>query len=173
MKHFTVWAVVAVLTTGGLRAAEGDFSKTVRAEDFAAAGLGKLSATELARLDALVREFKTGGVSRPSADGAKKSGGAKEVQPDAGKAAVRVAPGTVVEVGEVESAIAGDFEGWAGRTVFLLENGQRWRVANGGSYYSPKLTRPKVKISPAGLGGYWMAIEGVGTRVKVLPLSGQ
>ncbi len=173
MKQFTVWAVVAMLTAGGLGAAEDEFSKAVRAEDFAAAGLGKLSAAELARLDALVREFKASSVSRPSADRANKSAGAKGAQPDAGKAAVRVAPGTVVEVGEVESAIAGDFEGWAGRTVFQLENGQRWRVANGGSYYSPKLTRPKVTISPAGLGGYWMAIEGVGTRVKVLPLSGQ
>lgn len=159
MKHFMRWALAGVMVAGGLAAAE-EFSKAVRAEDFAAAGLGKLSAEELARLDGLVREFQRGNVAKP--------------QPVAGAGAVvRVAPGTVVEVSEGESAIAGDFDGWHGRTIFLLENGQQWRVANGGSYYSPKLVRPKVKISPAGLGGYWMAIEGVATRVKVLPLGGK
>jgi hypothetical protein len=170
MKHFVLSMLIAVMAAGGLPAAEEAFSKAVSAEDFAAAGLGKLTAKERARLDVLVREFKRGGGTAGYEVG--RSAGAKKEQV-APAAAVRVAPGTVVEVGDVESVIAGDFDGWSGKTVFLLENGQRWRVANAGEYYSPKLVRPKVKISPAGLGGYWMTIEGVTTRVKVLSLGGK
>ena len=40
-----------------VRGAEEAFSRAVRAEDFSAAGLAKLSPDELARLDALVRFF--------------------------------------------------------------------------------------------------------------------
>jgi hypothetical protein len=86
------------------------------------------------------------------------------------KAKVLLAPGTEVEYGEIESRIAGDFAGWEGHTIFTLENGQRWRVANGGSYYSPAVSRPKVKIFPAALGGFWLQIEGVNPRVKVVPV---
>ncbi|HND62628.1 MAG TPA: hypothetical protein PLB90_14195, partial [Opitutaceae bacterium] len=96
---------------------------------------------------------------------------AKESSPGLlAKAKVLLSPGTKVEYAAIESCIAGDFDGWEGHTVFTLENGQHWRVANGGGYYSPVLHRPKVSISPAALGGFWMKIEGVGPKVKVLPI---
>jgi len=89
----------------------------------------------------------------------------------AARAEVRVATPVSAAVADavIESRIAGDFAGWESRTVFVLENGQRWQVANSGSYYAPKRTGPKVKLTPAAIGGHWMTIEGVGTRVKVLP----
>lgn len=43
--------------------AEGEFIKTLPAEDFAAAGLQKLTPEELARLEALVQQYKTGEVT--------------------------------------------------------------------------------------------------------------
>ena len=43
-----------------MRAADEAFSKAVRPADFSAAGLAKLSPEELARLDALVRDYKSG-----------------------------------------------------------------------------------------------------------------
>ena len=67
----------------------------------------------------------------------------------------------------------GNFTGWEGRAVLTLENGQRWQIANGGTYMTPALPSPNVKIVPANLGGFWMAIEGVANRVKVLPLGGR
>ena len=48
------WCVV----WSGVRADDTAFSKAVRPEEFSAAGLAKLSPDELARLDALVRDFK-------------------------------------------------------------------------------------------------------------------
>src|SRR4051794_7926463 len=41
-----------------------EFSKTITAEDFASAGLGKLTPEELARLDALIQVQKNGEVAR-------------------------------------------------------------------------------------------------------------
>ena len=43
-------------------------------------------------------------------------------------------------------------------------------MANGGGYYTPAVSHPKVKVYPAKLGGFWMKIEGVNSRVKVLLL---
>lgn len=60
----------------------------------------------------------------------------------------------------VESGIAGNFTGWAGRAVRALENGQRWQIANGGSSTTPPWPSPKVQIGPASLGGFWLTIEG-------------
>jgi hypothetical protein len=82
---------------------------------------------------------------------------------------VLLAPGTEIEYATVESRIAGNFTGWDGRAVLTLENGQRWQIANGGNYSTPPLLSPQVKITPAPLGGFWMTIEGVAMRVKVLP----
>jgi hypothetical protein len=78
--------------------------------------------------------------------------------------------GTSVEYAAIESRIAGDFTGWQGKAVFVLENGQRWQMANAGNYYTPAIKSPAVKITPAAIGGFWMTIEGVNQRVKVVPL---
>ncbi len=53
-------AAAVILTTTSMRAADEAFSKAVRPADFSAAGLAKLSPEELARLDALVRDYKSG-----------------------------------------------------------------------------------------------------------------
>lgn len=198
-----------------VRGAEEAFSRAVRAEDFSAAGLAKLSPDELARLDALVRDYQSGALAaarreaavaaaarvmaeaqaaraegetqaakaeaRQAASARVQAAKVAPVQADAAKAEkaeggllarakVLLTPGTEIEYATVESRLAGKFTGWEGRAVLTLENGQRWQIANGGSYMTPPLASPKVTIVPANLGGFWMTIEGVASRVKVLPL---
>lgn len=176
-----VW--VALVTVG--RAAEEVFTKAVAKGDFTAAGLGKLSPEELARLDGLVRDYQSGALAAAEARvfaEARRAEGAKVVraQSEAGgekktergllaRAKVLLVPGTEIAYATVESRIAGNFTGWDGRAVLTLENGQRWQIANGGNYSTPPLPSPQVKIAPASLGGFWMTIEGVTMRVKVLP----
>jgi hypothetical protein len=188
MKQMLLLGCVCAASMVALRAEE-NFSKAVRAEDFSAAGLAKLSPDELARLDALVRDFKSGALlaakreaaaADPSAlrsDAARTApvDAPKEKKNEGGllaKAKVLLAPGTDVEYAAIESRIAGDFTGWDGKAIFTLENGQRWQLANAGRYYTPALSSPKVKIVPASMGGFWMTIEGVNQRVKVVPLGG-
>src|SRR4051812_42130710 len=62
MKRILLIAGVWFASTVMMRAAE-EFSKAVRAEDFSAAGLAKLSPAELTRLDALVQDFKSGALA--------------------------------------------------------------------------------------------------------------
>ncbi len=71
----------------------------------------------------------------------------------------------------MESRLAGDFKGWSGRTTFRLENGQIWGQANSDQYsYTPALKSPKVKLSPAAMGTFWLNIEGVNQRCRVKPV---
>jgi hypothetical protein len=61
-----VW--VALVAVGS--AAEEVFTKTVAKADFSAAGLGKLSPEELARLDGLVRDYQSGALAAARRDAA-------------------------------------------------------------------------------------------------------
>lgn len=198
------WLCFAGLTVG-LRAADEVFSRTVGTSDFSAAGLTKLSPEELARLDALVRDYKSGALlaaqrQAAAAAQAQAAAEAKAAKAEADRQAAATAaaqaaaatpakteataeqkpgffarakavltPGTEVEYSTVESRIKGDFTGWNSHTVFTLENGQRWQVANPSSYYTPVMPGPKVKIEPSSFGGFWMTFEGVNERVKVKP----
>jgi hypothetical protein len=73
----------------------------------------------------------------------------------------------------LESRLVGDFSGWSGHTTFTLENGSRWTQQDSSDItpYSPKLHAPKVKIKPAAMNGFWLEIEGVGNRVRVIPVA--
>ena len=221
LRRFAAWVILVAAVTGlGRAAADEKFSTSVPSGEFSAAGLTKLSPEELARLDALVRDFKSGALAkaqREAAAAAKAQAEAEaktaRVEADAkvaraeaeakaaraeadaqaramaaakpkGEAApakvpveaaplkgtVTVEPGTKVEFSTVESRIAGAFNGWEARTVFTLENGQRWRNMSNDSYVTSPVQRPAVKIVPGILGTFWMTVEGVKQRVKVAPV---
>ncbi|MDO8544274.1 MAG: hypothetical protein Q7S40_27865 [Opitutaceae bacterium] len=172
------WLVATVVLASACAGAEEDFSHTLRPEDFAAAGLGKLSPAERARLDALVRAHQSETINpHPAPAPAQARSPAPPASPAPPVAAasaprqVTVAPGTQVEYSATESRMVGDFRGWESNTVFTLENGQRWRVTGGGTYATRPMPGPAVKIVPGILGSFWMTIEGVKTRVKVAPLN--
>ena len=172
MKTF-LRAASVLLGFGMAHAAEIGFSRRLAPEDFRAAGLGKLTGEEIARLDALVERERAGAVANPANAGGPDAGTVVRapVPPSAKSdrdSKVVVAPGTKIEFSAVESRLTGMFTGWEPRGVFALENGQRWREANGSAYVSPPLSAPKVRITPGVLGTFWMEIEGVRVRVKVV-----
>ncbi|MBI5426525.1 MAG: hypothetical protein HZA32_20815 [Opitutae bacterium] len=154
------------------------FLKNLPPEKFAAAGLNKLTAEELAQLEQLIAEREQGAVKTAVAT----------VRAEAPKAAAKAetkASGpswlralvTLQETADkpeaaeaVESRLAGDYEGWTGKTVFKLENGQIWQQTGGSARYDDKRHAPAVKIYPGMLGAYWLEIEGVRERVKVKPV---
>jgi plastocyanin len=193
-----IWAgLIGVAALGETVRAEEKFSRAVRPEEFAAAGLAKLTAEERSRLDALVEAYKTGALATArreaeaaaaarvaaEARAAKAERAAEEAKAETkqtkkaeagflAKAKVMLTPGTEVEYLAVESRIKGRFTGWEGRTVLTLENGQRWQLANAESYYTPEMDGPKVVITPAALGGFWMSVPEIRKKVRVKPLGG-
>ena len=173
--------------------ADAGFVATLPADDFAHAGLKKLSPDELRWLESVVQRYKADAAPPAAAPEARTKAGSAEARsperappaPAASSAAAeRQPPGwftallTLRRAGEkpdkeeaLESRLVGDFSGWNGRSIFTLENGTRWLQQNESeSYpYAPVLHSPKVWLRPAALHGFWLEIEGVNLQVRVTP----
>ena len=119
--------------------------KAMTPEQYEAAGLSKLEATERAKLDEFIRNYVAVSNEKVATTAVDKAVKENKVQ----------AP----EV--IQSRIVGPFTGYTGRTVFTLENGQRWAQSQMDSAYFPKIDSPPVVIVKAGF-GYRMYIAGGG-----------
>lgn len=67
---------------------------------------------------------------------------------------------------EIRSPYAGRFDGWSGRTVFTLENGQVWRQTENGKL-SWSADRPMITISKGVFGSFRLSVDGVNKSVRV------
>ncbi|MFN3843765.1 MAG: hypothetical protein ACK4RW_10965 [Rehaibacterium terrae] len=124
--------------------------------EFKAAGLDKLSPEELAALNAWLR---------------RQAGTALPVPPGATPPAIEDRTGFRSESprGIVVSRIDGDFNGWEGRAVFRLQNGQVWQsIEPGARFHVPRtMVNPEVRIQSGMFGGWYLSVEGYNTRVRV------
>jgi hypothetical protein len=204
MKRIIVAGLIVASLLGVAHAAEEKFTSIVSPQDFAAAGLAGLTPEQLARLNTLVENYKSGALAaaRRAADdalAAKQAAEARAVASEAkaeaaradatkaqaataeatksastpgilAKAKVMLMPGTQVEIASIDSTIAGKFHGWEPGQIFTLANGQRWQVANKDHYYSPVVENPKVQVTPAALGGYWLLFPDLDIQVRVKPV---
>lgn len=145
-----------------LRAASGpaphSLAETLTPEEFARAGLNKLTPEELSFLDgALARHRQALPPPRPakpaeavvhSTDKSAAAFGAEQVTP---------AKRLVTEE-ELHAKIEGVIESFTGRAVFVLDNGQIWQQRMPDThYFTPKLVNPEVIITRS-FGGYRMFI---------------
>ena len=128
--------------------------KALSPEQYAAAGLGKLSPAEQAQLDAALKGYFSG-VTQRVADQAASQAVDRAVKEK------RVETPTLIE-----SRLVGTFSGFNGRTVFVLENGQRWKPSDESvrGSFNP-VDNPQIYIV-RDMFGYKMAILG-GTVVRV------
>lgn len=137
--------------------------------EFKAAGLDKLSAAELAALNAWLSRSQ----SAPPAVAAQPSRPAPAVRPEdvavpEGYALVRSGPGLDEnDRTPVESHIAGTFTGWSGNTRFRLANGQVWEQVDRSSVRVKPREQVAVRIAPRVMGTWRMKAEGVGQWVQV------
>jgi hypothetical protein len=151
------------------------FSAALDPEEYAAAGLGKLSVEERQALDRLVDAHRTAEV-----ESAKKEAAAAKQEREAAtgertsllnRLKVVLTPGTDIEYASVETELVGNFRGYEPGKVLQLANGQQWKVVEG-SYWSPAkaAAKPrKVVIEPGVLGSFFLRIEDGGRpRVKIL-----
>lgn len=67
----------------------------------------------------------------------------------------------------IQSTIVGEFNGWQGKNVFKLENGQIWKQAERTSFYIRKRNDPKVTLKPKSMGSWIMYVDGFGRGVRV------
>jgi hypothetical protein len=127
-------------------------------EEFEAAGLDKLTPSELRALNQWIRARSLATRDAPA------RATAAEALPDR--------PGTVPPKERMarepfQSRIVGTFGGWSGDTEFELENGMVWRQAERARFRMQPVENPVVYLKP-GFGGSWrLSVEGHNRSVRV------
>ena len=129
------------------------------ADEFKAAGLDKLSAQELAALNAWLQR-KVVQETAKVAETAKEEGRKEVAEKNRGFFDFGSAEA-------IESSIVGEFNGFANGRKYTLENGQVWEQIEPASLAGVRKTNPKVRIKPGILNNWFMKIKGYNTAAKV------
>lgn len=126
-------------------------------EEFRAAGLEKLSAEELARLNTWL---------------------GRTIESETAKAATEAKRKLVEEnrgffnfgsTEPVRSTLVGEFRGFGKGRTYTLANGQVWKQVDEAVLVGARLGNPKVVVNPSIAGNVWyMSVGSYGTRAKVL-----
>lgn len=160
MRHI-VFALSGVLLLAPAIAAAQQFSsleERMTYNEFRAAGLEKLSAEELAALNAWLRKDlpQVAASAAPAAQPIEDRRGFPSSAADQGPQ------------GNVVSRIVGEFHGWTDKQRFTLENGQVWQVKDSrASLAGVKLLNPTVTFNRSKISGWYMSVEGYNSRAKV------
>ncbi len=156
--------------------AQDRFSERLTAEERRAAGLGLLSPEQLSVLNSLVQRDRQQGAgqAREQAKAELREQAKAELREEV-KAEVRAQAKAEVRVEQqkqreaetrVLSRISGQYSGWDGATQFKLENGQVWRQAEPGVYYTKPVESPAVLIEK--VFGSWRLYDQSGGWVRVV-----
>ena len=140
-------------------ALSADVETQMSAEQFKAAGLDKLSARELATLNAWLQQ-KVNTETAVAVEKARDEGRKEVVEKNRG----------FFDFGSsepIESAIAGEFTGFAKGKRYTLQNGQVWEQTEAASLSSGRKIDVPVKIKPGVMGVWYMQIKGYNTQAKV------
>lgn len=124
------------------------------AAEFRASGLDKLSDQELSALNEWIR-------MRSLAE--------QEAIALAEQQQQRSGPPPIEDMPEepFEARIVGRFEGWNGKTEFVLDNGMVWQQTGNDRYTMAPMDNPKVLIRPALFGNWTLKVDGYNKRTNV------
>src|SRR3954447_22390588 len=138
---------VLLAYVGAATAAQPEVSGSVKemmsAEEFKAAGLNKLSADEIQRLDAWLQGYRQ--VTEQAAEK---------------KATAKASAESHAKMDLLVSRVDGTFQGLTGRTIIRLEDGTVWKQANADDRYRSKVTDHPAAAVMHGVFGYKMRLEG-------------
>ncbi len=118
----------------------GSIKEMMSPDEFKAAGLNKLSADELQKLDAWLQGYR------------------QITEQKAEKKATARASRTKMDV--IVSRVDGTFNGLTGRTIIRLEDGTVWKQANADDRYRARVTDHPAAVVIHGVFGYKMQLEG-------------
>lgn len=150
--------IAAVLFALPLQAQEFEpIEKRMSADAFKAAGLDKLSAAELASLNAWLH---ANAPSQAALEAAREQGRQEVVQKNRGFL-------TFGSDEPIESRLQGEFRGFARNREYTLENGQVWQQTDDSSLYGVRLQNPEVRIHPGALGAWWLRVGNNAVQAKV------
>lgn len=118
--------------------------------EFREAGLEKLSAEELAALNAWLQKEFSGTAATATLAPAQDTYGLSQTR----------------EEGVIFSPVVGGFDGWVKGTRITLENGQVWEVTDP-DRFSARVENAVARVRPGLLGAYFIRIEGYNSETRV------
>jgi hypothetical protein len=126
-------------------------------EQFKAAGLDKLDAAELGRLN----DWLNRKIGDESAKAAKST---KELIETEHRGFFNFGGSS----DPIVARISGEFRGFGRGRQYVLDNGQVWQQSDDASLAGVKLSNPEVKINPGLIGNVWyLSVQGYNARAKV------
>ncbi len=161
-RYFRVAAVATFLCVSFTAIAQSgyvDIEKRLTPEQRRATGLDTLSADQLTLLNTLLRDNEAGRVAevKAVAKAEAKAEVMAEVEREAAAAPTNTTAGSHLiglDVEPIHSRLTGEVTGWEPGHVFVLENGQQWKVLKGKMTLSKPLQSPEVLVVP-GIAGRW------------------
>ncbi|HBS55175.1 MAG TPA: hypothetical protein DEA38_05550 [Stenotrophomonas sp.] len=145
------------------RVVDGDLQQQMSPQEFKAAGLDKLSATELATLN----RWLQGKVEAATTEAV---AAVREEAREEGRQEVIVKNRGFFDFGSKEpitGVLEGEFRGFGKGRIYTLDNGQAWEQTDATTLAGVRKTSPKVSMNPGLLGVWYMKVEGVNTQAKV------
>lgn len=158
----TVLALIS-LTIGLSAFAATGFSsleEQMTGKEFSAAGLDKLSKSELEALNEWIRKHSLATLDSPGT--AVAAGAVEEDAEDKGKDKDKKKDSATVT-----SKLVGKFSGWDGQTVFKLENGMIWAQADKDKFHTKEIENPTVIIERSMFGTWTLRIDGYDADCRV------
>lgn len=145
------------------RVVGGDLQQQMSPAEFKAAGLDKLSPTELAALNGWLQ----GKVAAVTADVREQ---VREEAREEGRQEVIVKNRGFFDFGSKEpivSTMEGEFRGFGKGRRYVLANQQQWEQTDDTTLSGVRRTNPEVSISPGVMGAWYLQVKGSNTRAKV------
>jgi hypothetical protein len=161
--HCILLAALLALPSFALAQQAPPIQQAMSAEEFRAAGLDKLSAEELARLNAWLDrrvEQETAVAAAAAAEQAREEGRKEVVEKNRG----------FFHFGSEEPIVAsidGEFNGFGKGRRYRLDNGQVWEQTDSSTLAGVRRTNPGVRIRPGLMGAWYLRIDGYNTQAKV------
>lgn len=163
MKKILLAILATLITHTAL--AQTSFSsleEQMTGKEFQAAGLEKLSASELTALNAWIRNRSLATLNAPKAGTGKAYSG-----PEGDMRGFDSEQSKKAERTTITSKIVGKFTGWDGQTIFTLENGMIWEQSDKDKFYVKEMENPVVNIEPGMFSTWRLSVEGHDNECKV------
>lgn len=158
----SLFLAVLFLLGGGRALAADSFWSQLTPEERADAGLAGLTPVQQAALDRLAARFAEQGARQAREEATAEV--AAQAREEA-RSRIGLTPPENEQI--IRSRIKGQFKGWTRHQLFLLENGQRWKVVDNESRWFPTMTDPEVEIEPGILGSWKLRLVSEGLWVRV------
>ncbi len=136
-------------------------------KDFEASGLEKLSAEELAALNAWIRSRSLATLDAPKAGSGAVYTGTTATGQSGDVRGFETEQARKADRTTITSRIVGTFTGWDGQTVFTLENGMIWEQADKDKFYVKAVENPVVNIEPGAFRTWKLSVEGYASNCRV------